>query len=229
MTSMRGSPSGSSNSGARPLRASARACSSSLARRSRVCTAAARTPPTRSPIRRPVRSSAPPAIRKKKTRCAPGVREQRRGGPVQGLAHHSAPLHHRVDAPEVAGIPAAWSEPERAGREAERQAERDRDRAGPQARGRLDPLTGGERDARADHEQRQQVGDSADQEPEHVRHALADRAAAGPHQEAEQQPACDEGEPDRVDGGLVQIGQTHAREVRAARTRPRLRDFATRA
>ncbi len=61
--------------GRRPgsLRASARACSSSLARRSRVCAAAARTPPTRSPIRRPVRSSAPPAIRKKKTRCAPAA------------------------------------------------------------------------------------------------------------------------------------------------------------
>ena len=114
--------------------------------------------------------------------------------------------------------------PSDAGREAERQAEHERDRAGPQARGRLDPLTGRERNARADHEQR-----AADRRlaptrnRKHVRHALADRAAAGPQQEAEQQAACDEAQPDRVDGGLVQLGQAHAREVRAPHARPRAR------
>ena len=153
---------------ARRPRASARACSSSL--RKRVPARARRPrarPPIRSPIRRPVRSSAPPAIRKTKTRCAPGVGEQRRGRPVERLAHHAAAVHHRVECPTGRAVsPPPGPEPERAGREAERQAERERDRAGPQARGRLDPLAGRERDARADHEQRQQIGDSADQEPE---------------------------------------------------------------
>ena len=209
--------------GGRPARASARACSSSLARRSLACAAAARTPPTRSPIRRPVRSSAPPAIRKTKTRCAPAC--ENRVEVTQYSASPTTPPRSIIaSTPQRSRVvAAAGPEAERAGRKAERQAERDRDRAGPHARGRLDAGRG--RRARCRPRSRTAAAGRRLRRPGSGRRPstrLPHRAAAGPDQEAEQQPAGHEAEADRVDGGLVQLGQPHARNVRAphALTRP---------
>jgi hypothetical protein len=153
------------------------------------------------------------------------VREQRRGGPVQRLADHSAAVHHRVQAPESTRFATAGSEAERTGGKPKRQAQHDRDRPGPHPGRSLDPLPSGKRHSGADGEQGHQIRHSADEEPEHLGDRLAHRTAAGPDQETKQQPACHQPQPDGVDRGLIQLGQAYPRQVWAAHrpAAPRLR------
>ena len=213
---MRGSPSGSSKRGARPP-ASARAVRARWQARARAWAAGARTPADqRRRSGGPVRSSDPAGHQEEEDEVRAGVGEQRRGGPVKGLADHSAPVHHR-SSPEVAGVRR---------RRARARASRPRSRASGRARARSRPPAC----ARAT----RCAGGRPAQRPRRSRTAAADRRLRRPgtgarpprasptappspvqSRKPSSRPHATRPEPDRVDGGPVQLGQAHPRDVRA--------------
>jgi hypothetical protein len=76
----------------------------------------------------------------------------------------------------------------------------------------------GQRDARADHEHRSEVGDRTREEPQGVDEPLPDGATLGPRpqHEAQQQAGRDQAEADGVERGLLQLsepGQPRARQA----------------